>query len=69
MLDMFYSSIVGWDSAVSIPTRCGLGGLSIKYVCEADFPHSTGPALGPTQTPVTWVPGNFSGDKAARACL
>ena len=32
-----------------------------------DYPHSSTPTLGPTQSPVQWAPGRFRGGKAAGA--
>jgi hypothetical protein len=40
---------VGRDSSVGLATSYGLVGR--------DFPYLSGPALGPTQSPVQWVPG------------
>jgi hypothetical protein len=45
--------------AVSIATRYGLDGPGIESWWERDFPHRTKPALGPTQTPIQWVPGLY----------
>jgi hypothetical protein len=50
----------GRDSSVGIATSYGQDGPGI------DFSHKSGPALGPTQFPVQWVPG-LSGGKAAGA--
>jgi hypothetical protein len=58
---------VGWDSVVGIATRYELDGPRIESRCGRDFPHPSGPALGPTQPPIQWVPGLFPGGKAAGA--
>ena len=47
----------GWDSAVRIATRYGLGGPGIESPWGRDFPHPSRPALGSTQPPIQWVPG------------
>jgi hypothetical protein len=43
---------VGRDSVVGKATRYGLDGLEIESLCGQDFPHTSRPALGPTQPPV-----------------
>jgi hypothetical protein len=48
---------VGRDSAVGIATRYGLGGPWIVSRWGRDFPHPSRPALGPTQSPIQWLPG------------
>jgi hypothetical protein len=55
------------DSVVSIATRYGLDGPGIESRWGRDFPHPSRPALGPTQSPVQWVPDLFPGGKAAEA--
>jgi len=45
------------DSSVSTVTRYGLEGPQIESWWGRDFPHLSRPALGPTQSPVQWVPG------------
>ena len=47
---------VGQDSSVGIATCYGLGGLGIESQCGRDLLHPSGPALGPTQPPIQWVP-------------
>ena len=48
---------MGRDSAVGIATRYGLDGPGIESRLGRDFPHRFRPALGPTQSPVQWLPG------------
>ena len=50
---------VGWDSSDCITTRYGLDGPGIESRRGRDFPHTSCPALGPTQPPIKWVPGLF----------
>jgi hypothetical protein len=58
----------GRDSVVGIATRYGLDGPGIESRCGRDFSQPSRPALGPTQSPIQWVPGLFPGGKAAGAC-
>ena len=51
------TSIVVRDSLVVITTRYGLDGPGFEARWGRDFPHSSRPALGPTQPPIQWVPG------------
>jgi hypothetical protein len=53
-LEQFY---FGQDSAVGIVTRCGLDGPGIESRLGQGFPHPSGPALGPTQSPIQRIPG------------
>jgi hypothetical protein len=61
------SKSVGRDSSVGIATRYGLDGPGSNPGEARDFPHPSRPALGPTQPPIQWVLGIFTGDKAAGA--
>ena len=56
---------MGRDSSVGVATRYGLDGPGIESLHGRDFPHPSRPAVGSTQSPVKWVPGPFSGGKAA----
>ena len=49
-------SIGSRDSSVGIATHYGLDGPGIASGWGRDFPHLSRPGLGPTQSPVQWVP-------------
>ena len=67
-INVKYIMLWGQDSSVGIVTCYRLGGLGIESQWGWDFPHLSGLALGPYQSPVQWVPVLFSGGgKAARA--
>jgi hypothetical protein len=56
---------VGREGSVSIATCYGLDGSGIESWWGRDFPYPSRPALGPNQPSVQWVPGLFTGGKAA----
>ena len=58
---------MGRDSSVSIATRQGLDELGIESRWGRDFPQLSKPTLGPTQPPIQWALGLFTGGKAAGA--
>ena len=55
----------GPGSVVGIATGYGLDGPGIESQWGRDLPHLSGPALGPTQSLVQWVPGLSRGQRAA----
>jgi hypothetical protein len=63
----FFPVFIGLSTRAGIATRYGLEGPGIEFRWWRDFPHPSRPALGPTQSPIQWVPGLFSGGKAAGA--
>jgi hypothetical protein len=69
LLVLHSCTFMGHDSSVDIADRYGLEGSGIESRQERDFPQPSMPALGPTESPVKWVPDPFPGDKAAGAWL
>jgi hypothetical protein len=51
----------GRDSSVGIATRDGLDGPKIEFQWERDFLYPSWPAMGPTHTPIQWVPSPSRG--------
>ena len=45
------------DSSVGVATRYRLDGPGIESRWGANVPHPSRPVLGPTQSPIQWVPG------------
>ena len=52
-------NIMGRDSSASIAVCYGLKSPGIESRRERDFSHMSRPTRGPTQSPVSWVPGSF----------
>ena len=56
----------GPDSSVGIVTCYRLDGPGIESPWGRDFPHQYRPALGPTHSPIQWVPRLSRGAKRQR---
>jgi hypothetical protein len=64
----YYLLLVGRDNVVGIATWYELEGSGIDTRWGQDFPLLSRPALDPSQSPIQWVSGIFTGGKAAGAC-
>ena len=51
----------GRVSSVGIAIRYGLDGPGIESLWKRNFPHSSRPAVGPTQPPIQMVPSSSRG--------
>ena len=55
---------VSHDSSIGIATRYALDGPGVEFRSGRDFPHPSGPALGPTQSRIQWTPGLIRQDSS-----
>ena len=53
--------LVGWDCIVGTVTCCGLYGPGIETLWGQGVLRLSRLALGPSQTPIRWVPDYFRG--------
>jgi hypothetical protein len=56
------------ESNISLHLLTELDGLwfESRYAQETPFSKTSKPVVGPSQPPLSWVPGHFPGCKAAR---
>ena len=64
--DLYKNLSRGPDSSVGIVTCYRLDGPGIESPWGRDFPHQYRPALGPTHSPIQWVPRLSRGVKRQR---